>query len=116
MIWGDRPLQYLRGKEQSPLMLEMLGSFLNPDYRESAIALPLTWTSQPKDDLSLRPIDRLRANETQDRRVRMAARWTNTLYQSHASKQGAVRCIAWLDALRRHYGDFLENRVVCVYD
>ncbi len=55
MIWGDRPLQYLQGKEQSPLMLEMLGSFLNPDYRESAIALLLTWTSQPKDDLSLHP-------------------------------------------------------------
>jgi hypothetical protein len=35
-------------------MLEMLGSFFNPDYRESAIALSLTWTSQPKDDLSLR--------------------------------------------------------------
>ena len=51
-------------------MLEILGSFLNPDYRESAmrvargfrIALPLTWTSQPKDDLSLRPIERLKAN------------------------------------------------------
>ncbi|MEH2089886.1 hypothetical protein [Nostoc sp.] len=84
-------------------MLKMLGSFLNPDYRESAIALPLTWRSH------YAPIDRLRANETQDKRshprARMAARWTNTLYQSHALHQGAVRCIAWLDVLRRQYGD-----------
>ncbi|MEH2233024.1 MAG: hypothetical protein V7K71_25905 [Nostoc sp.] len=59
MIWGDRPLQYLRGKGQSLLMLEMLSSFLNPDYRESAIALPLIWISQPKDDLSLRPYQQI---------------------------------------------------------
>ncbi|MEH1949836.1 MAG: hypothetical protein V7K77_23220 [Nostoc sp.] len=36
-------------------MLEMLGLFLNPDYQKSAIALPLTWTSQPKENLWLHP-------------------------------------------------------------
>ncbi|MEH2210661.1 hypothetical protein [Nostoc sp.] len=40
-------------------MLEVLGSFLSPDYRESAIALPLTRISQPKDDLSLRPYQQI---------------------------------------------------------
>ncbi|MEH1816792.1 MAG: hypothetical protein V7K26_21560 [Nostoc sp.] len=83
-------------------MLEMLGSFLNPDYQESAIALLLTWTSQPKMTSGYASIDRLRANETQDKRshprARMVARWTNTLYQSHASEPCAVRYIAWLDA------------------
>ncbi|MDZ7964601.1 MAG: hypothetical protein RM368_06445 [Nostoc sp. DedSLP03] len=43
---------------------------------------------------SYAPIDRLRVNETQNRRSHMAAK-----------EQGAVRCIAWLEALGRQYED-----------
>ncbi|WP_322693294.1 hypothetical protein [Nostoc sp. DedSLP03] len=48
----------------------------------------------PKMTSSYAPIDRLRVNETQNRRSHMAAK-----------EQGAVRCIAWLEALGRQYED-----------